>query len=101
MHGVHSEVIYGDTDSVMVKLHNAEVTRRAARAWRIDLLANYISGTAFGPCPIVLEAEDLSSPFRCGPIRKRTSNGARSRPDNPTTWADWHGLTKKGRDESL
>ena len=100
--GVSSQVIYGDTDSVMVKLLGIPVTPKGAvRAWKIaQLLAHYITHVIFQRYQeLDLEAEDLSSPFLLWPKTKKryVKRCTEHIPDDAETWGDLgFKLTKKG-----
>ncbi len=97
-----AQVVYGDTDSVMVRFKEAEPTEEGMKlSWKLaEEAADYVTNVTFGPYPAVeLEAEKVYWPYLIFDRKKRYIGRTFLHPDKPPK-IDCKGVELVRRDNS-
>jgi DNA polymerase elongation subunit (family B) len=97
-----AKVVYGDTDSVMVKFNVATPTEEGMKlSWKLaEEAADYVTNVTFGAHPAVeLEAEKVYWPYLIFDRKKRYIGRTYMHPDNPPK-IDCKGVELVRRDNS-
>jgi DNA polymerase elongation subunit (family B) len=97
-----AQVVYGDTDSVMVRFKEADATEEGMKlSWKLaEEAAEYVTSVTFGPYPAVeLEAEKVYWPYLIFDRKKRYIGRTFMHPDKPPK-IDCKGVELVRRDNS-